>query len=237
MQPRRNSHLPDNSAGFGTLAHTRRLPRLHRAGPSASLDKSAILTCGMRDGDPPSRYEHRTKRAFFCQERRNGCAATGYTWRGERRASDGVGELITCFDGRGFGTITTGSADPVAPIPLPDDPGNHTSRWTYSPQGDQQSSTVPPIRNNTFLALFSLYRIPPYTNATGYGYDLDGNPTSPLSPRGNTTGYGYDHPGRQITATPPALQLYDGSAALTQSEDTVTSPRLARRVSQQRYGW
>jgi hypothetical protein len=43
------SHLPDcgrvatstnASAGIGTLRYVLRLPRLHRAGPSASLDKS-----------------------------------------------------------------------------------------------------------------------------------------------------------------------------------------------------
>jgi hypothetical protein len=33
------SHLPDHLAGIGTLAFAR-LSRLHRAGPSASLDKS-----------------------------------------------------------------------------------------------------------------------------------------------------------------------------------------------------
>ena len=35
------SHLPDNSAGIGTLTHDMvRLSRHQRAGPSASLDKS-----------------------------------------------------------------------------------------------------------------------------------------------------------------------------------------------------
>ena len=39
---KRASHLPDRtSAGFGTLACAR-LSRLHRAGPSASLDKSVV---------------------------------------------------------------------------------------------------------------------------------------------------------------------------------------------------
>jgi len=123
----------------------------------------------MRDGDPPSRYDQRTKRAFFCQEQRNGapaiairCATTGYTWRGERRTYDGFGELITRVDGRDFGTITTtGSADPVVPTPPQNDPGNHTSRWTYSPQGDQQSSTVPTKGNGRFITPNAFSRTPP----------------------------------------------------------------------------
>jgi hypothetical protein len=36
------SHLPDNTAGIGTVPFSGWLPRLHRAGPSASLDKSVV---------------------------------------------------------------------------------------------------------------------------------------------------------------------------------------------------
>jgi hypothetical protein len=42
------SHLPEKSAGIGTLASAR-LPRLHRAGPSASLDKSMLAASIVND--------------------------------------------------------------------------------------------------------------------------------------------------------------------------------------------
>ena len=52
-----------------------------------------------------------------------------------------------------------------------------------------------------------------------------------LSPRGNTTGYGYDHLGRQITATLPTVQLYDGSsAAPTSSVAYDVNGNVVRRI-------
>jgi len=134
----------------------------------------------------------------------NGLPQCTYLWRASVTRYDGYGERVSSIDGRGLNVTQDAAAvvtlDPVkAPL--------YTRTDSYTPRGDLQSESAPPITT----MLNGVTTSGPVT--TTYGYDGDGNQTGVTSANGNTTTTAFDHLGRQTSTTLPRVTLYDGSSA------------------------
>ena len=139
-------------------------------------------------------------------------------WRASVNRYDAYGQRLSTVDGRGFtpASLTTTSANgsPVAPTPQldPVQAPLYTSTSRYTPQGDLQSESTPPITttlNITGTALITTTG--PVT--TSYGYDGDGNGTGVTTANGYATTVTFDHLGRQTSTILPRVTLYDGSTS------------------------
>jgi len=167
-----------------------------------------LLATGQPEGGL-TRYSydgHHSVVATTEQTTQNTCATTcATTWQGTISGYDAYGERTSVTDGRGVSVDANGTAT------LNDPSGQYTSHTGYDAQGDQTSSSTPPI--TTTLNGVAQASAPVTTTS---GYDGDGNRTSATSANGNTTTYAYDHLGRQTVATRPPVLTGDayGSASV-----------------------
>jgi len=125
---------------------------------------------------------------------------TYYHWRGQSNGYDSYGEQTSQIDGRGLTVPDTTSL--TAPTITPNaQAANYTHSWTYTSQGDTQTSSTPPITTTLNGTTSTGQRITQYT------YDGDGdlrfgqspNHYNPSDPIANTTEFG-----QRIPTTLPA---------------------------------
>src|SRR5581483_7359965 len=107
--------------------------------------------------------------------------------------------------------IVSGREDvsPTATPPLPQDPGNYTSSYSYNSDGELTSTTVSQTGDGITA------------RTTSYSYDGDGNRTAVTNPRNKTTGYSYTADDQLTLVTDPdsqsTLSCYDGDGNLTET--------------------
>ncbi len=106
-------------------------------------------------------------------------------------------------DKRGVSVNQAGTATLAAPN------GVYTRRMAYDAQGDQTSSSAPPLTTTLNGDTGTLPVV------TLDAYDADGHRTAATSANRSSTLDAYDHLGRQVTTTEPAVALYN--APLTTS--------------------
>jgi len=159
------------------------------------------------------------------QTTQNTCATTcATTWRGTMSTYDAYGQVTSTTDGRGVSVDANGNATLVDPG------GQYTSRTNYDAQGDQTSSSTPPITTT----LNGLTTTAPVSGVTAY--DADGNPTLQVDANGAQTTTTYDHLGRPIATGRPAVALWDGSTPATRVT-TATVDDSAQGAGQDQFSY
>ncbi len=159
------------------------------------------------------------------QTTQNTCATTcATTWRGTMSSYDAYGQVTSTTDGRGVSVDANGNATLVDPG------GQYTSRTNYDAQGDQTSSSTPPITTT----LNGITTTAPVSSVTAY--DADGNPTLRVDANGNQTTTTYDHLGRPIATGRPAVALWDGSTQATRVT-TATVDDSAQGAGQDQFSY
>ncbi len=124
-------------------------------------------------------------------------------WRGTVDQYDQYGERVATTNGRGVSVDTKGNAT------LADPNQAYTRHTAYDAQGDQTSSSAPPL--TTTLNGYT-GTLPVVTLAA---YDADGNRTASTSANRNSVTYSYDHLGQQVGTTEPAVALYTAPLVVT----------------------